>query len=350
LKRWLDTPRRRIGVLALACWVAVLLTMEAVQVPYVRLSPGPVFNVLGEADGEQIITIDGARDYGADGVLDMTTVSERGGPFGDLTLLEAFTGWIDPSVFVVPTELLYPPDTTGDQAQQRGDEEFSSSQEMARIAALREVGEPVRTRPWVVQVQPDAPAQGVLEHGDVVLAVDGRPVSGPKQMARRVRDAGVGEIVDVDVRRGDEQRTVAATTGPNPDDPSAGYLGVTLGILAESQVTVGFNLEDVGGPSAGLVFALGLVDRLTPGDLLDGLQVAGTGTIDDRGRVGAIGGVVQKMAAARDAGATMFLAPEANCPQIAGSVPDGLTVVPVATLGEARDVLEGRIDPPRCEI
>ena len=348
MTRWLDTPRKRVVALALACWLVVLAAIEIVSVPYVRMSPGPMYNVLGEEAGKPVIEIQGARTYPTNGQLDMTTVSERGGPYGDLTLFEAFTGWLDPDVAVVPTDVLYPPDTSGDEAEQAGADQFSDSQEKARIAALREVGEPVETRPWVMAVLPDSPAQDLLQPGDVVTSVAGKDVSGPAQMARIVQDAGPGTPVSIDVRRDDADASVTVVTTANPDDPAKGYLGVNLGVIAESPVTVDFNLDDVGGPSAGLVFSLGIVDKLTPGDLLDQRFVAGTGTMDYDGRVGPIGGIAQKLAAAKNNGATLFLAPKDNCGEVVRTTPEGLQVVPVETLAQARDVLAGTETPPSC--
>lgn len=350
MSRLLNTPRKRVLVIALGCWFVTLGLLQVISVPYVRLAPGPVFNVLGDADGQPVITVAGARTYPTTGQLDMTTVSERGGPYGGLTLVEAFTGWLDADVAVVPTALLYAPDTTSDQAEQVGADQFTDSQEKARIAALRQVGEPVSTRPWVQQVLADSPAAGQLQHGDVVMAVNGQQVSEPKQMARIVQDSGPDADVSLDVRRNGEDTSVTVRTVANPEDPKKGYLGLSLGVLADSPVKVDFHFDDVGGPSAGLVFSLGIVDKLTPGNLLDGRLVAGTGTMDYDGKVGAIGGIAQKMAAAKANGAVLFLAPEANCPQIAGAVPDGLTVAAVDTLGEAVDVLEGRIEPPACPV
>lgn len=350
MRHWFDTPRKKVIALALVCWLVVLAAMEFIAVPYVRLSPGPMFDVLGEADGKPVIAIEGATVYPTNGLLEMTTVSERGGPFGDLTLFEAFTGWLDPDVSVVPSEILYPPDTSGDEAQRAGADQFSDSQEKARIAALREVGEPVATKPWVIEVLPDSPATDLLEHGDVILAVDGKGVSGPKQMAGIIRRAGPGARIPIDLRRDGEDRSVSVVTVGNPEDPSKGYLGLTLGVIADSPVTVDFNLDDVGGPSAGLIFALGIVDKLTPEQLLDDRFVAGTGTMDYDGRVGRIGGIVQKMAAAEQNGATLFLAPKDNCDEVVSGAPDGLQVVPVETLAQARDVLEGTIAPPTCPL
>ncbi|MBK6763069.1 MAG: PDZ domain-containing protein [Micrococcales bacterium] len=348
MRRWLNTPRKRVVALALACWLALLGLMEVVSVPYVRMAPGPMFDVLAETDGTAVIAIDGARTYPTGGRLDMTTVSERGGPFGHLTLFEAFTGWLDPSVAVVPTDILYPPDASRDAVKQAGADQFDDSQQRARIAALREVGEPVTTRPWVMDVLPGSPAEGVLEHGDVVLRVDGQSVAGPRQMARVVQQAGPGATVELDVRRDGSDRRVDVVAIANPEDPGKGYLGLSLGVLADSPVTVDFHLDDVGGPSAGLVFALGIVDKLTPGQLLDGRFVAGTGTMDDTGKVGPIGGIAQKMAAASSQGAAIFLAPAGNCDEVLSSAPEGLTVVPVRTLAQARGVLDGTIPAPRC--
>ena len=350
MRHWFDTPRKKVIVLALVCWLVVLGAMEFISVPYVRLSPGPMFDVLGESDGTPVITIEGAEVYPTNGLLEMTTVSERGGPFGDLTLFEAFTGWLDPDVSVVPTAILYPADTSGDEAQQAGADQFSDSQEKARIAALREVGEPVATKPWVVEVLEDSPAADLLKHGDVILSVDGKQVSGPKQMSRIIRGAGPGARLPIDLRRDGEDRSVSVVTVANPDDPELGYLGITLGVIADSPVTVDFNLDDVGGPSAGLIFSLGIVDKLTPGELLDDRFVAGTGTMDYDGRVGRIGGIVQKMAAAKQNGAVLFLAPAGNCDEVVTGAPDGLQVVPVETLAQAREVLEGTIDPPTCPV
>lgn len=350
MRRWVDTPRKRVIVVALVSWLLVLTAMEFIRVPYVRLSPGPLFNVLAESDGKPIIEIDGAEVFPVNGQLEMTTVSERGGPYGDLTLFEAFTGWLDRSVAVVPTSLLYPPDTSGDAARQAGVDQFSDSQEQARIAALREVGEPVETRPVILEVSPDSPAEGILEHGDVVLAAQGSAVRSPQRLARIIARAGPDAEVVLDVRRGDEDRTETVVTAPNPDDPQKGFLGVTLGIVADSPVTVDFNLDDVGGPSAGLIFSLGIVDKLTPGDLVDGRKVAGTGTMDFDGRVGPIGGIAQKLAAAQDDGVTLFLAPKDNCDEVISAAPAGLDVAAVESLAEARQVLAGGIEPPACPI
>lgn len=348
MRRLFDSARKRVVLLALACWLIVLAGLQILPVPYVRLSPGPVFDVLADVEGEPAITITGARVYPTKGVLDMTTVSERGGPYGKLTLFEAFTGWLADDVVVVPTDLLYPPDTSGEDAEERSRNQFSDSQDKARIAALREADLPVESHAWVVTVEPDSPAQRVLKHGDIILSVAGNAVSGPRQVARRIQRAGPDEPVQMRIRRGGEESDVEMVTVANPDDPAKGYLGVTLGVQADSPVDVEFNFDDVGGPSAGLIFSLGIVDKLTADDLVAGRRVAGTGTMDYDGRVGPIGGITQKLAAADADGVELFLAPAANCDEVLAAGQLDLRVVAVETLSEAVDVLAGRATPESC--
>ncbi len=350
MSRFLDTGRKRVVVIALAFWLLTLGSMTMLPVPYVRLAPGPLFNVLGDADGQPVISVTGTSTYPTNGQLDMTTVTERGGPYGDLTLFEAFTGWFDPKVAVVPTSLLYPVDTSPEDAEQVGADQFSDSQEKARIAALREVGEPVQTRPWVRQVLPESPANGILAHGDVVISANGTSLAGPEELAELVREAGPGAQIVLEITRDGQDKTVQVTTAANPEDPKKGYLGVSLGVLADSPIKVDFHLNDVGGPSAGLIFSLGVVDKLTPDSLLDDRVIAGTGTMDYDGRVGPIGGIAQKLQAAKAQGAQLFLAPRANCNEIPSATPEGLTVAAVDTLSEAVDVLQGTLDPPQCPV
>ncbi|MEU8589772.1 S16 family serine protease [Streptomyces sp. NPDC048664] len=126
--------------------------------------------------------------------------------------------------------------------------------------------------------------------------------------------------------------------------------------LGGKGVKVTLKLADVGGPSAGLLFTLGIIDKLhgdgSGGDLTGGRVVAGTGTIDDAGRVGAVGGVSLKTRAARRDGATVFLVPKAECADAKAELPGGLRLVPVTTLKGAVDALKalerGKGPVPSC--
>lgn len=329
--RWLGAA----GAVVLG-FVAVVALLP---VPYVALSPGPTFNTIGEVGGTPLITISGEQTYPTAGTLDMTTVSERGGPFGSMYVSRVLAGWMDPTVRVVPTEALFPSDVPAEQVEQENRADFVDSQSSAVAAALHHLDIPVQERVVVSSVSAGSPADGVLEPGDVVLSVDGTDVTTPDQVGTAVRARAPGDEIVVGIERDGDKRTVTVVAGASPTTGDA-YLGVTVGTTYQAPFEVDFTLDDVGGPSAGMMFSLGIVDMLTPGYLNGGREVAGTGTIDPDGAVGPIGGIQQKLVGARDSGSTLFLAPRSNCDEVVGHVPDGLTVAAVATLDEAVDALD----------
>jgi PDZ domain-containing protein len=345
------SPRvRRFAVLAL---VAVLLVALAsvLPVPYVRLSPGPTTNTLGSVGGMSLIEIEGRRTYPTEGNLNLTTVSVLGGPGQRLDLLSAVTGWLDGDVAVLPEESVYPADTTREQVQEQNAEEMQLSQENATVAALRELDIPVTTAVVIQAVTKDSPAVGKLKAADQILTVDGRRTPSPQAVRDAITAHAPGEAVRVEVERDGARRTETVTTTKAADGDQA-VIGILPAVDFEFPFKVDIALEDVGGPSAGLMFALGIVDKLTPGAMTGGAFIAGTGTIDTEGRVGPIGGIQQKLAAARGAGATVFLTPADNCDEALGAVPAGLRLVRIAALDEAVDALDalrtGKGDIPSC--
>ena len=342
------TRRARNGALFLAMAVLVVAVFVAATrpVPYVRFSPGPVYNALGDVQGQPVVTVSGATTFPTDGALDITTVFERGAPGSRLTLVGAVAGWIQPGVDVVPRDFLYSEDDfqnddAGDDARRQGAAQLAESEQNAIVAALQYVGKPVQYEVVVSEVDPDAPAIGVLEKDDAILAVNGVAVSKYGELRKEMDKVEPGESVQLTIRRDDKRSTLTVDTIANPDDPERAYIGVFLGLGFTSPVDVTLRLDDVGGPSAGLIFSLAIVDTLTPGALVDGRTVAGTGTITPQGKVGIIGGIVQKMYGARDNGASMFLAPRGNCRDIKGNIPDDLTVVSIRTLDDAVAALNG---------
>ena len=340
------------GLLLLGLLFAGLL----IRVPYAEMSPGPTVNTLGEHNGQPVLAIDGAETYPVTGHLNMTTVRVTGINYR-MTLTDAVRGWLSPRSGVVLHRTLYPEDRTADEVDQENAEEFSRSQESAKAAALRKLGYELESEIIVAAVIKDSPAEGELRAGDVIVAVDGEKVNEPAQVAELgTRHAPEDEVVFTvrrsvevedgadaeDAEDGEGQETVeeldvVLTTAAASDDGRA-----IVGIQAEAAHVFPFAIEielaDVGGPSAGLMFALGLIDKLSPDDLTGGAFVAGTGTIREDGVVGPIGGVQMKTIAARDKGAEYFLTPEANC-RAAGDAPSGLTLVKVATLDDALDAL-----------
>lgn len=323
-----------LGALAVLVLVAVLL-----PVPYVKLAPGPTFNVIGENDGEPFLRIEGTATYPVTGNLDMTTVRESGGPRGGLTFIEAIGAWFSTADAVVPRELIYPDDVTGDEVRQRQAALFSTSESDAVGAALGYLGIPVSTEVVATAVLSDAPAGEFIEPRDSIVAIDGTVITEPGQVVDIVRAKPIGSSFAFEVERQGEPVTFEITSEANPTDPQTPYLGVTVGYFFTPDFDIDFTLQDVGGPSAGLMFATGIVDKLTPEDLTGGGYVAGTGTIDPDGNVGPVGGIRQKLAGARDAGAELFVMPERHCAEAEGHVPPGLTVVPVTTLAGAVDAI-----------
>ena len=335
-------PSRRGWMLIIAACTTLLLLGVAflMPVPFVKLAPGPTFNVIGEVDGESVIQISGTETFPTSGNLDMVTVLESGGPRGGLTFVDAIASWLDPSDAVVPRELLFPDDETGEDVERQQAVNFSTSQSEAIAAAMNYLDKPIVSQIVVTTVYRDSPSDGVLQPTDELLKVDGVEITSPGQVAETARGAPIGTTFTFTVKRDGKERDVQVTSAPHPDDETVPYIGIGVGVYYSAEFPIDFTLHDVGGPSAGLMFTTGIIDLLTPGDLTDGAHIAGTGTITPDGTVGPIGGIRQKLAGARNSGATLFLMPAQHCTEAAGHIPDGLTVVPIQTLTEAIQTIE----------
>ena len=330
-------------------WTLLILLGAAmfIPVPYVMTSPGPVFNTIGEVNEIELISISGTETYPTEGELDMTTVSEYGGPQEGLDMFQAIWGWIDPDRRVVPRESVYPEGETEEENAARNVEAFSTSQSYAIAAAMDYLDQPIKEQVIVTSVGLDTPAQDKLRAGDEILTVDGVPMTTPEQVVEAVRSKPIGTDLNFSVMRGGTKLEVVVTSGTRSDDPETEqneatipYIGIGIDINYSAEFEIKFGVTGVGGPSAGTLFAIGIIDKLTPGALTQGKIIAGTGTIDPDGNVGEIGGIQQKLIGARDAGAVLFLAPAGNCDEVIGHIPDGLTVAAIETLEDAMDEIE----------
>lgn len=342
--------RRALTLLVSAFLVLALGIVGALsKVPYVVLSPGPTEDTLGKVDNKPVITISGRETYPTDGELRLVTVAYQGGPNAKIDLLTALRGWIDPTVAVVPQETIFAPDRSQQQVEEENTVEMTNSQDNATAAALTELKIPYTTVISVVSTVKDQPAAGKLLKGDEIVAVDGKPVSEIEAVGEAVRARGPGEQVTFGVVRGEQKLDVAVKT---IGERGKAMVGVTMQAKYKFPFEVDINVGDVGGPSAGLMFSLGIVDKLTRGPLTGGKQIAGTGTITPEGEVGPIGGIAQKMVGARDAGATVFLTPADNCAEAVKGVPDGLRLVKAQTLSGAVQALDalntGKGEVPSC--
>lgn len=340
-------PRRRMdrrtaSLIVSGLVLVVLVAVAAIlPVPYVLLRPGPTFNTLGSFDGEQLITIKGAKTYPTTGGLNLTTVGENGGPYGRVSLAEAFWGWYNPSVAVLPERLLYPPNVNRDETQKENTADFLDSQSQATAAALRYLNQPVDQVVQVRSVTTDGPSDGKLEPGDVIVSIDGREPADATQAADIVTSMKPGSTVDFAITRDAKPLNEKVTAKASAANPKKSVVGITVtDAFQGDEIAVTYGLQDVGGPSAGLMFSLGVVDKLSKTNLTDGATIAGTGTIDADGLVGPIGGVQQKVVGAKRDGATYFLTPTRNCIDAFRAAPKGLTLVRVETLSDAVAELE----------
>lgn len=317
----------------LAALLAVGLAFAgaAQTVPYVLLSPGPAFDTLGTVDRAPVLVIAGHRTYPTNGALDATTVSVT----DHVTLFEALRGWLSDSEAVVPREIVYPPNQSQQQTDQQNAQDMRQSQDDATIAAMHELGIAGTTLVSVAALAPHGPSVGKLQVGDVLTSVDGSPVTDADSLRRLIGRRSPGAVVVVGYTRGGKPGRVTIRTAAAADGSRRPIIGISAASTPHFPVSVEIKLRDVGGPSAGLMFALGIIDKLEPESLTGGRVIAGTGEIDPKGTVGPIGGIAQKMRGALAAGATVFLVPVANCAEALRSRPAGLQLVKVSTLHQA---------------
>lgn len=352
--------RRRLGWVILGVALVGVCVVAVVPAPYVIEQPGPVYDTLGDVTvgGKSVSLIDipSQTTYPTEGTLDMLTVSIRGNRENLPNWLEVAAAYVDPSKAVVPVDLIYPVGQTVEQSNQQGATDMANSQKEAIAAALTDLGYDLTSTLSVVETQNDLPADGVLLPGDVIVSVNGKTFADVTALRAEISANGVDTAASVDILRDGVPMTFDITPRSSEGDTPVPVLGIIVGSEYDFPFDVTIQLENVGGPSAGMMFALGIIDKLTPGTLNGGQNIAGTGTISSTGEVGPIGGIRQKLYGARAAGATYFLAPESNCDEVTGHIPAGLTVFAVSTLDDSIAALDavaagqGAGDVPTCPV
>ena len=353
--RRLRSKRLMIGIGALLLAVGLVVAGATVRVNKVIEAPGPTWNVLaavpGDDSDQSVITVTGAQTYPAEGALRMTTVSVSGCPGYPVTLFDVVGAWLSPNKTILERDQVCPPSLSQQDVEETNQAQMTSSQNTAVVAALMETGMATRMVLTVEGTGPDQ-TEGLLQKGDILTSVtpaggQATPTTTYTALRELLTTVPVGTTVELGIERDGEPMTVSLTTITPPDansdgspDSEGSLLGVYLSAEADSDIEATFGLSKVGGPSAGSMFALGIVDELTPGDLTGGKDIAGTGTIALDGSIGPIGGIEQKMAGAKTDGSGYFLAPASNCADVVGNVPDGLEVYAVSTLHEAVTTVE----------
>ena len=332
-----------VGWILLIGAVAGTVVLGTLPAPFVKEKPGPVYDTIGEIELEgattPVIEIEGEKTYPVEGDLDMLTVILEGSPEKPLIWIDVAIAWFDPTRAILPLEAVYPQGTTDEEENEQSAADMVQSQQEAVAAALGELDIDYSSIVTVEGVIEGYPAASVLELGDQILTVDGDPVDGVGELSAALADAGAGTEVALGVVRDGDEQTIDIAPVASEDDPDGVLIGIEAGATYDFPFDVTVNLGDVGGPSAGMMLALGVYDKLTPGALTGGERIAGTGTISADGEVGAIGGIRQKMYGASNAGADWFLAPASNCDEVVGHIPGGIEVFAVSTLDDALEVV-----------
>jgi Lon-like protease len=341
--------RRSVTLLVATVGVLLALAVAVIApVPYVALTPGPTLNTLGSLSGKPMIQISGHPTYPTRGHLNMVTVSFYGGPGVPFNIFAALHSWLSPHDAVVPESEIFTPGQSSQQVAKEDIEEMANSQQTATAAALCQLGIRFRTVDTIQATIKGMPAAGVLRPGDVIEAVDGTPVTCRSDAGTLIQERKPGTPVQLTILRHGKSIPVRLVTADVQGEPEIGVYTVESFVFPFS---VSINVGDIGGPSAGMMFALGIIDKITRDDLTGGRFIAGTGEIEPNGTVEPIGGIQQKMAGARAAGATIFLTPSSNCSDTVGAVPAGLRLVMVSSLAgavAALDALKAGKPVPSC--
>lgn len=344
-RRYLTLLVAALSIIALTC-VAFL-----VPVPYVTMQPGPAFNTLGNFDGKPMFSFGkDVKTYPTSGSLDFTTVSVTRADTR-VPLAEAVRAYFDKNAAVVPKSLIYPDHQSAKASTSESAAQLAGSKDTSRAAALIAAGYDVTSRPEVQAVLKGGAAAGKLVTGDVIVAVNGTKVTTPDAVVKAIAAHKPGETVVLTVLRAGVRMDVSVVTKPDAKDPTLPRIGISLGATYVYPIEITNNVgSEIGGPSAGTMFALAIYDKLTPGELTGGKRIAGTGEITGAGVVQPIGGVRQKMAGAARDKAMIFLVPAANCAEAAKGDDFGLKLVKITTLKSAITALDQLREDPRAKV
>lgn len=347
--------RRQATTLVASAVLAIGLFFAGAKlpVPYVQLTPGPVSDTLGSSNGKPLIVIKGHPSAAeSKGRIFLVTVLQYGGPGESLSPFQVLSGWWSNHDAVVPVRVLYPDRTvTAKEVQQQDTADMDMSQENAKVAALRYLGYKLEPGVEVADISDTSTAKGKLKVGDVIVGVDSTKVANADQLLAFTKQHKVGDSITLHADRDGQTFDVPVTLQPPRAGGSSPSIGISVADSFAKPFEIDIQLNNVGGPSAGLAFTLGIIDKLTDGNLTGGLTIASTGTIDADGKVGEIGGVQQKEAAVKANGAVAFLVPAGNCAEALKEKPKGLKLVKVSTLTDAVDAvktLRSGGTPPLC--
>lgn len=330
---------RARGWWIVAAFVALALSLSAmIPSPYAVERPGPVVNAFGSIDTEEgeipVISLSGVQTYPVTGELNILSVTISGSPDRPLSWLALARTWFDPTQSISPLADFYPEGVTAEERAAANEALMEQSEVQATAAALAHLGQKVDGTVRVASVAEGGPSAGLLQQGDAILTVGAKPIGGLGELQDALLAVGSGGEAQLGIERDGARLGVTVRPQAVGADPQP-LLGVGVSTELDFPFEIDIRLDQIGGPSAGITFALALIDLLDAEPLFDGLTVSSTGTIDERGTIGAIGGLPQKIWGAARAGSELFLFPVSNCADLPESLPATMQVVPVATLEEA---------------
>lgn len=316
-----------VGAAALFFVVGLMIAAWSVQLPLIAYSPGPI------TDAVDSVVVRGAPVHQPDGELVMLTVASQ-----DINAFEALVAAVDPSVDVLARRVVRDPDESDEEYRRRNLTLMDRSTTAAISVALDHVEtDDYEPGVFITGYAADTPAGQVLDIGDRILSLAGEQVSTLEDLSAAMGDRRPGDEVTIEVERDGDALSHDVELIPREDEPATPMIGI---LVRQLPFWLDIDSGIVGGPSAGLMYTLAIIDVLTPGDLTGGRIVAGTGAIDADGNVGGVGGVRQKVVAAEAAGAEVMLVPESNHEAALTAPRDDLILVPVATVGDALEFLE----------
>ncbi len=346
---------RVVGWLLLVFTVVTTLVLSLLPAPYVIDQPGPTYDTLGQVETDQgavtLISVPESPDFLQSGELRLTTVTRVGNPESLPSWWSVMVAWVTRDRSVMPVDAAFPPGRTVEQNREAARIDMENSQQEAIAAAFGYLNVPYTSFVRVEAVVEGGPSEGVIRNGDIISQAAGVRVADVTQLRALIADNGVQQAITITLEREGNDINIPViprmSDGPRPIPA----IGVLVSGRYDFSTPVEIQLENVGGPSAGLIFALGVVEKLTAEEIVPPAVIAGTGTITASGEVGGVGGVRHKAFGAAQAGARVFLIPRDNCDQVRGLNISGMDIVPVVTLNDAVDVLarsRGGAPLPSC--
>lgn len=323
----------------------LLITAFAIPLPYVIIEPGDPQNTLGKVEkssSKRLIEITGVKTFPTTGKLNLTSIYVSS-PEAKILGFDVLTAWIDGERSVQPREVFFPKGVSSKEVDQQNTLDMRQSQEHAKVSALHYLGYKIPEQLIITAITKESPSNKILQNGDEIIKLNGVQVASAsdfkKQLAAISAAKTSSDKIQLTILRNSVEKVFGVSTYKLPAKKKV------LGLMIESKYhypfTIKIRLKDVGGPSAGLMFSLGIIEKLRSENLTRGRNISGTGTIDAFGKIGPIGGIEEKLIGAARAGSKLFLAPALNCDDI-HHIPKGLQVVAVETLAEAVSALKNQ--------